>query len=160
MSPTVSYYQKLFPKHFNAKVFLIGESIELKSEIEEVAATANPCETLDKLSKSQVTNPNLNSAVIRITVNGNTYLFTGDAGIDTFYNIPNYKEVLKNIFWLKIPHHGSRNNINCELIKLMSPNHGAVSGNKRIDSSVVDCFINTGCEVKTTRDLNSIVYEF
>lgn len=41
------------------------------------------------------------------------YLFTGDAGEDSFKNLRYQSdwERLKNIFWLKLPHHGSKRNI-------------------------------------------------
>ncbi len=156
IGPTLEYYSKLFPKHFDVKEFLIQESAQLLSEVEPVVVSNNsPCEILDNLSKSKVTSPNLNSAIIKITIKGKIFLFTGDAGIDSFENIQNHKEVLKNIFWLKVPHHGSRNNINCDLIRLMSPETAAVSGNRYIDDSVINCLKSVGAKVSTTRDSNN-----
>ncbi len=163
LGPTLEYYAKLFPEHFDAKEFLIQEAIELKDEKEEpiFKDDIDPCELLSSLEKSKVTRPNLNSAIISINVNGNSFLFTGDAGIESFENIPNYKALLSQIFWLKVPHHGSRNNINCELIKLMSPKYAVISGNKYVDESVIGCLRTTGSEVLVTKELNgNILYSF
>ena len=158
IGPTQDYYKKLFPKHFNAKEFLLQESLELKGEAEELKNnkddyTLNPCELLDSLKKCKVTSPNLNSAILKINYTDKVFLFTGDAGIDSFINIPSYKEEIKNIFWLKVPHHGSRNNLTCNLITLMSPQISVISGDRHIDDSVVGCLKAKGSKVDITRDL-------
>lgn len=51
------------------------------------------------------------------------YLFTGDAGEDSFNNLKYESdwERLKNIFWLKLPHHGSKRNITCAMINHFRP---------------------------------------
>lgn len=154
IGPTWEYYKKLFPTHFDVKDFMIQESLALRNEAGTIEneKEKDPCETLETLKKSRVTNPNLNSAIIKIIVGENTFLFTADAGIDSFVNVPNYKEVLKNAFWLKVPHHGSHNNINCELIKLMAPKIAVISGNKYVNASVVGCFRSIGSQVDITRD--------
>ncbi len=51
------------------------------------------------------------------------YLFTGDAGADSFENLK-YKndwDRLKDLFWLKLPHHGSKRNITCAMINHFRP---------------------------------------
>mgnify|MGYP004531969055 CR=1 FL=1 len=51
------------------------------------------------------------------------YLFTGDAGEDSFNNlryVSDWKR-LRNIYWLKLPHHGSKRNITCAMINHFRP---------------------------------------
>lgn len=51
------------------------------------------------------------------------YLFTGDAGEESFKRLE-YKsdwDRLKNIYWLKLPHHGSKRNITCAMINHFRP---------------------------------------
>lgn len=55
--------------------------------------------------------------------NGNLCLFTGDAGAESFERLE-YKsdwDCLKNIFWLKLPHHGSKHNVTCAMINHFRP---------------------------------------
>lgn len=55
---------------------------------------------------------------------GKHYLFTGDAGADSFENLK-YKTMdwpkLKGLYWLKLPHHGSKRNITCAMINHFRP---------------------------------------
>ena len=54
---------------------------------------------------------------------GKLYLFTGDAGEDSFKNLKysNDWNRLKNLHWLKLPHHGSKRNISCAMINHFRP---------------------------------------
>lgn len=54
---------------------------------------------------------------------GKNYLFTGDAGEDSFNNLRyvNDWQRLKNLYWLKLPHHGSKRNITCAMINHFRP---------------------------------------
>lgn len=156
LGPTIVYYKELFTKRFDAKEYLIKEAVVLTAEINPITEEMGPsCVLLESLPKASVTSPNMNSAILKILVNGNAFLFTGDAGIASFENIPNFEETIKNLFWLKVPHHGSRNNINCRLIKLMSPQFAVISGNKHIDESVVSCLRKHCSKVEITRDNNN-----
>lgn len=51
------------------------------------------------------------------------YLFTGDAGQNSFENLKysNDWDRLKNVYWLKLPHHGSKRNITCAMINHLRP---------------------------------------
>ena len=155
IGPTMVYYKRLFPDHFDREKFLKEEVEALSSElISAEHSLGDPYLFLDNLPKSLVTNPNLNSAIILITVKNHKYLFTGDAGIESFYEIPHYQEVLRNIYWLKVPHHASKNNLNSEIIKLLSPVYAFISGNKHISQAVLDCFRACGSKIKTTKESN------
>jgi beta-lactamase superfamily II metal-dependent hydrolase len=161
IGPTLEYYQKLFPANLDKLSFLKEEAEILAAGFDVTATTTDPCEALDTLARSRVTPTNLNSAIIKIEMQGKSFLFTGDAGISSLYNISNYETDLKDIYWLKVPHHGSRNNINRDLIELMSPRIAVVSGNRHVDGNVINCLRSKGTRVDITRDAKvHLHYEF
>lgn len=51
------------------------------------------------------------------------YLFTGDAGQESFQHLKYSSDWdrLKNLYWLKLPHHGSKRNITCAMINHFRP---------------------------------------
>lgn len=147
LSPTRSYYNSLFPNNLSsAEMFINVDEIKTGAGTE----AKEPCECLT-LKKSPVSRVNLNSCILKITVAGRAFLFAADAGIDSFYNIENYRNELKDLFWLKVPHHGSQNNLNKELIELMSPKHAVISGDKYVSQEIVRCLENVGAKVFTTQ---------
>jgi beta-lactamase superfamily II metal-dependent hydrolase len=151
LGPTVDFYKTLFKINFDRDKFL-KEEVESLGPINNSEKVAYSCDQLQALSKSRVSPTNLNSVILRIDIGDKIFLFAADAGIESFYKIPNYLKVLKNIFWMKVPHHGSRNNINKELIELMSLKHAVISGNKHVDESVLNCLRSHGVNVCVTRD--------
>jgi beta-lactamase superfamily II metal-dependent hydrolase len=155
LGPTLSYYKALFPKGFGIDNLITKEPISIMATSDNFdIEDQSPCQRLESIPKSNVTNPNLNSAILGIYLGDKLFLFSGDAGIPSFENIPDYQIKLNNIFFLKVPHHGSKNNINCNLIKLMAPKYSAISGNKYISREVVGCLKDSGSEVYITKDLN------
>jgi beta-lactamase superfamily II metal-dependent hydrolase len=141
VAPVFSYYKQLFPNGFTQE--LIRNEITaiqaLQSNTRASKKANDPFKILDKTSK-EISNINIASVILLITIKKRKYLFTGDAGVSSFEHIKNYKEVLKNIYWLKIPHHASARNINSELIKLMKPKYAIISGKKYINKLVINCF--------------------
>jgi len=148
--PSVVYFNHLFPRGIILKD-LITEEIELSSSCKIKSANGiliSDCEILDSNShKKKVTKTNGASIIININVNGDNLLFTGDADIKSFKAIENYQEKLSNLYFLKIPHHASRNNLSTELINIMRPKYAAVSGDKYIDDEVVGCLRAHGSKV-------------
>jgi beta-lactamase superfamily II metal-dependent hydrolase len=152
--PDKKYFKELFPKGI-----IVEEAVK-----EEAAFNAafkappvadpkkTPCERLDQNAGSKsVTATNRASIVICITVEKKKYLFAGDADIAALKRIPGYKEKLKGVYFLKIPHHASRNNLSCELISLMSPKFAYVSGDTYIDDEVLGCLEANNAKVEITR---------
>jgi beta-lactamase superfamily II metal-dependent hydrolase len=156
IGPTQEYFHKLFPNGIAFSKNLIREeaSFNLLCESKLYAlSTKKPCEILDEnLGAKKLTATNKASIILNITCNEKKYLFTGDAGIESFENITNYKEVLKDIFFLKIPHHASRNNISSNLISLMNPIYASVSGDSYYDKEVEGCLNAKGTQVKIACD--------
>jgi beta-lactamase superfamily II metal-dependent hydrolase len=77
---------------------------------------------------------------------------TADAGVQALTQAKNsYK--LAGLNWMKIPHHGSRRNVNEELIGHFKPKFAYVSAagnNKHPRKKVVNAFKSTGTRVFST----------
>ncbi len=153
LGPTRTYFSELFPKALASQPNY-PEDIRSTSD----AAEGNVCVGLN-LTKSPISKPNLGSAIFLIEVNGDKYFFAGDSGIDSMYNIADYKTRIKDIRWLKVPHHGSRNNLNLHLIELIKPKVAAISGSKYIDDDLISCMRKKEIEVYTTRDQKHLCFE-
>lgn len=156
LGPSESFYNTLLPKLKNTRIQiseqLLYESTNENKTFRKFSEILNPCEALEKKKKAKVTAVNQASIILRIVVNGQKYLFTGDAAINSFLEIPGYPEVIRDIFWLKVAHHGSRNNNSNELFKIMTPKYAFISGNRHIDQEVITCLKGKNVDVRTTRD--------
>ena len=166
LGPTKAYYKSLFPADKTFTEFILEESFKtVAPEINRVGinddAIKNPCDSLKKDSDAQLTSTNKASIIFTIDDADKRYVFTGDAGIESFKKIPNYKTKLKNLYFLKIPHHGSDNNISKELIELMQPKYAYNSGNKHQDEAVLQCFSKKlrNKKVESTKASGDLVFE-
>lgn len=164
LGPTKTYYETLFPENEDSKNFILEEYISLSPELRkarlimEKISNIDPCKMLKTESQTRLTPTNKASIIFSIDKEDKRFLFTGDAGIGSFKAIPNWKTELKNLHWLKIPHHGSDNNISKEIIELMRPEYAYNSGQKHQDGHVLDCIAKNPrsikvCSTKNGRDL-------
>lgn len=164
LGPTKAYYKSLFPTDKTFTEFILEESI-IAPRINRVGinndAIKNPCDSLKKDSDTQLTSTNKASIIFAIDDADKRYLFTGDAGIESFKKIPNYKTKLKNLYFLKIPHHGSDNNISKELIELLQPEYAYNSGDKHQDEAVLQCFSKKlrNKKVESTKASGDLIFE-
>jgi len=159
LGPSRDYYNSLFKRttlpDFFAEEYrmLLSESVKVVKKL-----VANPCSLLETNPKTSVTNRA--SVVIRIDVGTKKLLFTGDAGLDSFETLIGYPNSIRNMEFLKIPHHGSINNITKELIEIINPKRAFNSGDKYENINVINCLRNRGCEVKTTKDGGDLRFVF
>lgn len=155
ISPTKELYKELFPKKF--VVAEMVENGELKDQRIEEAMILDPFDALDAVIKTSITPTNMNSAILMLTVNNKKFLFGADTGLKAFDLIPD--DVLASLHWLKVPHHGSKNNINSRLIKLMNPKYAVISGYRHISPYVENCFSAIGSGLQSTRDNGDIIFD-
>lgn len=158
LGPTEDYFDSLFPAHQTLKEFLeeeAGLGVEHSRKFERIQELAgiSVCDTLKDDTSASITATNKASIVFSIDNENGRYLFTGDAGIESFKKIPNWKVELKELFFLKIPHHGSNNNLSKEIINVMQPKYAYNSGNNHQDENVLQCINskNRSIEVKSTK---------
>lgn len=85
------------------------------------------------------------------------FLFTGDADEDSFSNFK-FKcdvEKIKNVYWMKIPHHGSAHNMSNDMINYIHPTIAYVSTEKYghyLDKSVVGALKKVGTSIYSTHN--------
>ena len=73
---------------------------------------------------------NQSSIIFAFCPKGQVFLFTGDAGRDALGRVINAYNGLKNIKWLKVPHHGSKHNLNNSIISRLNPQISYISTEK------------------------------
>lgn len=62
---------------------------------------------------------------------GKKFLFMGDAGRDAVNHMTKeQQEAMRNVYWLKVPHHGSKHNLDNDMINLIKPSVSYVSTEK------------------------------
>ena len=88
---------------------------------------------------------------------GKIFLFTGDAGIAAFENIryPEDVEKIQNVYWLKVPHHGSKKNLNNKWLNHIHPQVAYISTEKYthyMSKAVVNALNKFNCSVYATND--------
>ncbi|OCA69078.1 hypothetical protein BBI01_17860 [Chryseobacterium artocarpi] len=102
------------------------------------------CKNLEVSSlRNGVTATNMVSIVTLLQFDNKKFLFTGDAGIESFEkHIPNWDTDLKDLYFLDLPHHGSKNNTSKKMIDVFNPNYVFVSArsrNNRPSSHIESC---------------------
>lgn len=72
---------------------------------------------------------NQSSIIVSFTVGKKVLLFTGDAGRKALKEVKNrdFNEELRNLAYLKAPHHGSKHNLDNELIEYFHPSSTHIS---------------------------------
>jgi hypothetical protein len=135
VSPSADYYNSHLTelkKEFINQAKLQEEYLSDSKNLvfESFEKYTNPCYYLESSSKANnVTATNMVSIVTLLEANDKKYLFTGDAGIETFeeqYLLSNNK--LKDLDWLDLPHHGSKNNTSLNMLTHFDPRIVFVSG--------------------------------
>lgn len=168
LGPTKEYFNSLFPKN-KELASLILEEIEVSknSVINERTkrflelAIEKPCDKLKDDSKAKITSTNKASIIIAIDNNNGRYLFTGDAGLESFKKIPDWENELSNLYFLKVPHHGSNNNMSKEMAEKMKPKYAYSTGDTFQDDEVIDCLATKtkDKEVKTTKSNGDLFFD-
>lgn len=168
IGPTEDFYKSFFqnPKESNQLVQLIKEYItigetpiteDLQKDNEQVLV----CDKLGKKSIPKVSSVNMVSIIISYEEDGKKYLFTGDAGIESFESLPDYQNKLKNLFYITVPHHAAQYNFSKALIELTNPKIAFASAKGEIEKDgkvrrphpyIIGCFREKGINVHLTQN--------
>jgi beta-lactamase superfamily II metal-dependent hydrolase len=95
---------------------------------------------------------NESSTILGTIYDGAKILLTADAGVEALTQAKHSYD-LASLAWMQIPHHGSRRNINEDLIDHLRPRLAyvsAVGNNKHPRRKVVNAFKNVGTHVYST----------
>lgn len=135
--------------HVNVPIKVVAPSVEYYTEIvnrlvEEYVETHEPGDTSkydeaasvsSKDAKSVIdednnTSPANSSSIVLLfsPEKDKKYLFTGDASVQSLHDmIEKYGEEVKNVHFLKVPHHGSKHNLTTDIIDKLSPKISYIS---------------------------------
>ena len=162
IGPTKAYYEKLIPRFRNELKYKEPDNMYNESSDVETERSLSP--TLDGASDDNSAHNQSSMIILFRSKEDKKCLFMGDAGRDSFNNIQDpYKEIIKNVDWLKVPHHGSKHNLDSEMIKWIKPNIAYISADNN-DEYANKCTINalkrSGCSVYSTHKTHgNFIYE-
>ena len=161
VGPTEDYYNELLTgleSHLRSiEIFERIEQMEkalreLERSLEIRSIEQTPEEVLDEKDEESPTNNS--SALTLITYKGSRYLFTADAGPESFRRaFQSYP--LEYLNWMQVPHHGSRRNLTSDLVSRLHPTYAYVSAGggddkKHPNPNVVQALKNVECTVYGT----------
>lgn len=132
LAPDEDYYESLIPDfrvNLDFKEEQVDEDYESRhySDSERAYLYSQALEEAND-DPSKV---NQSSIVFRFSALGDTYLFTGDAGKEALHRvIDDDNGQLMNLRWLKVPHHGSKHNLDNEIISYLHPDSSYISTEK------------------------------
>jgi len=124
---------------------------------QEYASSARDCDVIGKDGPDSAENES--SLIFQITANERKYLFTGDAGMRAFTKI---KSQLEKNYWLKVPHHGARQNLSRGILEIIKPDVcfvSAVGDKEHPDFNLKACLIKHGVRVRCTGEENNVLVE-
>jgi len=134
ISPTRDYYESLLPKFRNRVKFLWNlESLEENEYSEEKDTSDNDTlsKTLDAANDDGSAHNQSSIVFLLETDGGEKFLFTGDAGRDAFNHVPQYLlGSFDGVDWMKVPHHGSKHNLDTTIIRHIKPKEAYISTEK------------------------------
>lgn len=131
LGPDEEYYESLIPD-FRVDLDFKEEQTE---DVYEGLVTY--CQSEDEFfskaledaydDKSKV---NQSSIIFAFCPKEEVFLFTGDAGKEALMRVLEKYKWLENINWLKVPHHGSKHNLNNDIISRLQPKVSYISTEK------------------------------
>lgn len=134
LGPSIDYYRDLIPdfaRSPDAKTLVERASSAFEKAVNWVEETFD-LELLDETGETSA--ENRSSAVILLKLNGEKFLFTGDAGIESLNKVIEYANSqyvdISNIRFFQIPHHGSKRNISPTILNAIKCRTAFVSASK------------------------------
>lgn len=155
IGPTKAYYEKLIPDFRNDELnFHTNDDDSDYVPYKDIPNGKCLSPALDNASDDKSAHNQSSLIFLFEPNNGKKYLFMGDAGRDAFNNIPTTaKDYIRNVKWLKVPHHGSKHNLDSSMINWLKPNTAYISTEKignYLNQCTVNALKNSGCSVYST----------
>jgi beta-lactamase superfamily II metal-dependent hydrolase len=152
LGPTEGYYKELL-----GRMALRA----MKTFLKETKNTA-----FDALDEDNDRSASNNSSVIfTLEHRGLKYLFTADAGPAALENAQkDCPELMNDVFWLQVPHHGSRKSLTAELLISITPKLAYISAagtnEHHPDRAVVEALRILNCPVYSTLNNGDLWYSW
>ena len=122
IGPTVEYYTSLVPDFRNDLQRKNGgyDSDESEEQLAELKDEKIFSKTLEN-AEDDPSSHNKSSVIVLFQPNkSRKFLFMGDACRDSINHIPKHLiSNIRDIYWLKVPHHGSKHNLDSDIINLL-----------------------------------------
>lgn len=135
LGPSENYYKSLLPD-FRVNLDFKQEQFE-DEYVERGGIFQSEDDFYSKALEDASDDPskvNQSSVIFKFCPDNKVFLFTGDAGKEAICRVikPDLvpDPLLKNIDWLKVPHHGSKHNLNNAIISYLHPNVSYISTEK------------------------------
>jgi beta-lactamase superfamily II metal-dependent hydrolase len=162
LGPTEHYYRTLVPEFRNdlkKKTYDTDEHDDQIANIESGRVLSKTLEDAGDDPSSQ----NQSSVIVRFKPSdGKAFLFMGDAGRDAIRNMPqDIANSLSSTTWLKVPHHGSKYNMDSDMINLIRPEVAYISTEKYghyMSKAVVNALQKVGTDVYSTSTNGNMCY--
>ena len=160
LGPDIDYYESLIPEFRVDLDFKEKQSEEENFDLD--CLTQSDEELLSNAledaydDKSKV---NQSSIVFAFCPQEKVFLFTGDAGKEALSRVIKKYDRLKNINWLKVPHHGSKHNLNNAIISRLKPMVSYISTesyNKFVNKCTVNALKKVGRVYSTHKERSSL----
>lgn len=154
IGPTVDYYSDLVPDFRNdlqKKDYETDENEESSVELTEGQVYSK---TLEDAGDDPSTH-NQSSVILKfVPNNGAVYLFMGDAGRKAIDSMSRDDvDSIQNVYWLKVPHHGSKYNMDNDMINHIHPEVAYISTEKYghyLSKAVVNALKKVNANVYST----------
>ena len=164
MGPTIEYYNSLVPDFRNDLQKKEGgyDSDETQEQIAELRFGCVYSKTLDEAEDDPSSHNRSSVIVLFQPSDGNKFLFLGDACRDSINNIPqDLVSEIKDVYWLKVPHHGSKHNLDSDIINHLHPKVAFISTEKYghyLSKAVVNALNKLGARVYSTNNNGSMCH--
>ena len=157
IGPSIKYYESLVPSFRNGMAPNYDYDVDNDSADAAIRDTKIFSQTLEDAGDDP--SPHNQSSIMFLfkPSDGKMFLFTGDAGIAAFENIRYAEDVekIQNVYWLKVPHHGSKKNLNNKWLNHIHPQVAYISTEKYthyMSKAVVNALNKCNCNVYATND--------
>jgi beta-lactamase superfamily II metal-dependent hydrolase len=156
LGPTKSYYESLVPNFRNDELnFHTPENDSNYVPSRDIPNETCLSPTLDNAVDDSSANNQSSLILLFEPNNEKKYLFFGDAGRDAFNKMPSSAKnsIHEKIYWIKVPHHGSKHNLDSAMINWMKPKIAYIS-TECIGNFLNQCTVNalkaSKCSVYST----------
>lgn len=134
LGPTEEFYNEVC-KSFRYDKLHVNETTEREDEedcMDFVSTGVCYSQTLDDANDDE-SDHNISSLIILFQpCDDKKFLFTGDACVQSFEHMPMlHQNLCTHVAWLKVPHHGSKSNLNSKWIKHFRPDDSYISTLRR-----------------------------
>ena len=169
LGPSQSFYEKVCTDFRYKKKLTFVEEISEDQDFEDAADFKHTDTSLSKVldeADNDPSNHNKSCLILLFKPNKDVkILFTGDASVESFEVMdPVYKSMCKDVSLLKVPHHGSKANLNSKWIRWFNPNVAYISTLRRgkyLNQCTINALKKNGSRVLSThanKDVDTIVH--